>query len=128
MAAAHDDVMVEMRHHPRGWLAVRLVLPLVGQLPWDVDLMLNTGRPHSAISPRTHATLVDLGLVAPHAGSRVVIRNARLGGAPLHDIPMWVSAGPALLGIEGMLGLDFFEQLAEARLNFQALRLTLVCA
>jgi hypothetical protein len=128
MAAAHDDVTAEMLRHPRGWFVVRLVLPLIGQLPWDLFLMLNTGRPYSAISPATYIRLADLGLVAPRAGSRVVIRNARLGGAPLHDISMRVSAGPALLGMEGMLGLDFFEQFAEARFDFQALRLTLVRA
>jgi hypothetical protein len=46
----------------------------------------------------------------------------------IDDIPMRVSAGPALLGIEGMPGLDFFEQFAEARFDFQSLRLTLVRA
>lgn len=88
--------------------------------------MLNTGRPYSALSRTTCATLAALGQVTPVAGSRCLIHSARLGTTTLLNIPMRLSAGPALIGLEGMLGLDFLERFAEVRFHFPSLRLTLM--
>ncbi len=125
MASAGNDVTAEMSRHPRGWLVVRFALPLVGLIPWELDLMLNTGRPYSAISRTTYATLAALGQVTPASDSRCLIHSARLGTTMLSNIPMRLSAGPALLGLEGMLGLDFLELFAEVRFHFPSLRLTM---
>jgi hypothetical protein len=123
---ADDVVVVDTIPHPRGWIIVRFTLPLVGRLPWNLDLMLNTGRPQSALSRTTYRTLDILGLVEPLSGPGTTIRNARMGGVAMPDIPMRISAGPAWLGLEGMLGLDYLSQFAEMRLNFETPRLTLV--
>jgi hypothetical protein len=126
MASAGNEVTAEMSRHPRGWLIVRLALPLVGQIPWELNLMLNTGRPYSALSRTTYATLAALGQVTSATGSSCLIHSARLGTTTLSNIPMRLSAGPALIGLEGMLGLDFFEQFAEVRFQFPPLRPTLI--
>ena len=105
-----------------------LTVPLADQMTIDVFLMLNTGRPQSALSPRTFRLLTTLGHVTQRTGPRVVIRGARIGDMRLTDFPMRLSAGPSLLGLEGIIGLDFLEQYAEARLDFRARRMTLVPA
>ena len=126
MASAGNDVTAEMVRHPRGWLIVSLPLPLTGQSPWDLNLMLNTGRPYSALSRITYTTLAALGQVTPATGSSCLIHSARLGTTMLSNIPMRLSAGPALIGLEGMLGLDFLERFTEVRFHFPSLRLTLM--
>lgn len=83
MATAGDDSTAEMRRHPRGWLIVRFLLREAGPISRHVDLMLNTGRPQSALSRRTHDTLAALGHVTSLSGSSFSIRNARLCEAPL---------------------------------------------
>jgi hypothetical protein len=126
VTAANSDVTVDIIRHPRGWYVVALTVPLAGQMTFEVHLMLNTGRPQSAISLGTLRLLRAVGFIAQDAGPRFVIRDARLGNVRVADIPMRLSAGPRLLDVEGMLGLDFLEQYAHARIDFRARRLTLV--
>ena len=128
MAAAGDSVSAGLIRHPRGWLVVRLSVPMVRDSLIDLYLMLNTGRPHSALSVPIYRMLDALGHLRPSGGTGVVMRNARLGRVAMPDIPMRLSAGPALLGLEGMLGLDFLALFAEARLDVRAPHLTLMHA
>jgi hypothetical protein len=125
VAAADDEVIVETIRHPRGWIVVPVTLTLADLLPWKLELVLNTGRPWSALSRTTYTTLAALGQATSVTGSRCVIRNAQIGTTLISDIPMRLSAGPGLLGLEGMLGLDFLERFAEVRYHFPTLRLTL---
>ena len=126
MTAANNEIIATLLRHPRGWLILPVTVPLVRQAGLDVYLMLNTGRPQSAISRDTLRFLTVLGHITSTTGSHFVLGNARLGNTALPEIPVRLSAGPGLLGLEGMLGLDFLEQFAEVRLDFTALRLTLL--
>jgi hypothetical protein len=125
VTAANNELTATLLRHPRGWLILPVTVPLAGQVGLDVYLMLNTGRPQSALSRTTLHLLTALGHITSTVGSHVLIRNAQPGSVALPDISMRVSAGPALLSLEGMRGLDFLEQFAEVRIDFAAMRLTL---
>jgi hypothetical protein len=94
--APDDAIVTDVIPHPRGWIIVRFSLPLVGRLPWNLDLMLNTGRPQSALSRATYRILNTLGLVEPLNGPGTIIRNARMGNVAMPDIPMRNQCGPGV--------------------------------
>ncbi|MGH2584290.1 MAG: hypothetical protein ACRDJE_05195 [Dehalococcoidia bacterium] len=121
-----DEISVQTWRHPRGWIIVPLLFPLSGRVPWNVDRMLNTGRPQSCLGQRARDALAAMGHITPSTRTAFTLHNARLGGVRLPDIAMRLSAGPTLLQLEGMLGLDFLEQFAEVRFDVRTLRLTLV--
>lgn len=101
-----------------------LAVPFLLKDPWDLLLMLNTGRPESVLGSSLCRALAALDLLAPLAAGRYILRGAEAAGQPLPDVTVRASAGPALLGIDGMIGLDFLEQFAEVRLRTDALLLT----
>jgi len=60
-------------------------------------------------------------------GRRFRIRAPRTNDDELlPDITVRLSAGPALLGVDGMLGWDYLLQFAEVRIAPEALRFTFV--
>jgi len=87
VTAADSEVTVLLFRHPHGWYVVPLTVPLAGQMTFEVHLMLNTGRPQSAISLGTLRLLRAVGFIAPDAGSRFVIRDARFGDVRVADPP-----------------------------------------
>ena len=123
---AGRELTVEARRHPRGWIMVPLILPILPAASWDLFLMLNTGRPLSVLSMRTRNVLLATGLLEPRSGNLYRLRAPRLAGEPLPENVARASAGPDLLGVDGMLGLDFLDLFAEVRLDTRSLRLTLV--
>lgn len=121
-------LMVQTWRHRQGWIIVRFGLPFSDNLPWPLDLMLNTGRPRTAVSASTRDALTALGHVDEIGRNVVRLHGLQLGGEPVPPLIVQVSAGPALLGLEGMLGLDFLDRYAEVRFDTRALRLTLIRA
>jgi hypothetical protein len=90
-----------------------------------VLLVLNTGRTQSVLSRSMLAAMRALGLFGAQAGPLYVLRQPTADGVPLPDLPLRESAGPGMLGVDGMLGLDFFDRFADACISTSALRLTL---
>ena len=120
------EITIEAIRHPRGWLMLWLMVPLIPGTPWRLNLMLNTGRPQSVISPRTRDALLVFGVLRQRGRNAYILQGAHAAGEPFADLPLRLSAGPALLGVEGMLGVDCLDLFAEVRLDTRSLRLTLV--
>ena len=124
---AGREFVLPLRSHPHGWLVLPVAVhsALTGTL-WDLELVLNTGRTQSVLSRSMLAAMRALGLFGAQSGPLFVLQRPTVDGAPLPDLPLRESAGPGLLGLDGMLGLDFFDRFTEACISTRALRLTLV--
>ena len=121
------EVIVQALEHPRGWVMLRVRLALQSGVFLQTTFMLNTGRPQSVIGARTAGFLASLDIVEPLDRRRYRIRAPRTeDGEPLPDITARLSAGPALLGVDGMLGWDYLLQFAEVRITPGTLRFTFV--
>jgi hypothetical protein len=122
---AGRELTLPLVRHPHGWRLLRLTVPLLDRTPWHLDLTLNTGRTQSVLSRSMLAAMLALGLFGAQAGPVYVLRQPTAAGAALPDLPLRESAGPGLLGLDGMLGLDFFDRFAEACISTHTLRLAL---
>jgi hypothetical protein len=120
------EVVVQCLQHPRGWVMVPLQLPLQPGTFWGFRPVLNTGRPLSVISSNTERAISALGLVERLGARQYRIPGVRVNGDRLPDLIVRASAGPALLGVDGMLGWDYLEQFTEVRIEPGTLRITLM--
>ena len=124
---AGREIVLPLRSHPHGWLVLPVAVhaSLTGT-PWELELVLNTGRTQSVLSRSMLVAMRALGLFGAQAGPLFVLHRPTVDGALLPDLPLRESAGPGMLGVDGMLGLDFFGRFADACIGTSALRLTLV--
>lgn len=122
---ADGELSIQLAQHARGWLLVRVALPFLPRTPLTLDLMLNTGRPQSALSVSMERALLTLGLLEARGDRTYTLAHAEADGQPLPPIIVRASRGPGLLHVDGMLGLDFLAQFARACLDSATLRLTL---
>lgn len=120
------ELTIQTHRHDRGWLMIPLSVPLQPGVGWQLDMMLNTGRPQSVLSRPLGNALLSLGLLQRRDRQHYVLRDPLADGRPFPSLMLRLSTGPALLDLDGMIGLDFLEQFAEVRLNTRSLRLTLV--
>jgi hypothetical protein len=124
---ASREIVVQALEHPRGWIMLRFRLALELGIFLRMSFMLNTGRPLTVISARTVAFLASLDMAEQLDSRRYRIRAPRTDdGDPLPDIIARLSAGPALLGVDGMLGWDYLLQFAEVRITPDDLSFTLM--
>jgi hypothetical protein len=124
--SAEHEVAIQVRKHSRGWLLVPVRVPLLPGSVWELKLMLNTGRPQSAIDARLGTVLAAAGLIEPLGGAAYRLNRPIVQGQALPPLVLRVSAGPSLLRLDGMLGLDFLDQFAGMHLDMRSLRLTLI--
>jgi len=87
--------------------------------------MLNTSRLQTVVSPRVRDDLLAVGLLRQDSPRVYRLSGTRIAGEPLPDLAVRASPGPAVLGVEGMLGLDFLNQFGRVCLENDTLRLTL---
>jgi hypothetical protein len=124
---ARREITVQALEHPRGWIMLRFRLEMQPGAYLRTTLMLNTGRPQSVIGARTAAFLASMDIAERLDRRRFRIRAPRTEeGDPLPDITARLSAGPPLLGVDGMLGWDYFRQFAEVRIAPDTLRFVFV--
>jgi hypothetical protein len=123
---AGRELIVPIDQHPHGWRILRMTVPLLDRTPWELDLMLNTGRTQSVLSRSMLAAMRALGLFGAQSGPVYVLRQPTADGVPLPDLTLRASAGPGMLDLDGMLGLDFFDCFSEACISTRTLRLTLI--
>ena len=88
----------------------QLIIPLsVGQ---DIVLdMLPVPQATSVISRRALQMLIAGGQIGGD-GPSYVLSNLRIKGQAIPDLTVRVSAGPAMLGVDGIIGESFFSQFA----------------
>ena len=121
------EVVVQAIEDPRGWVMLPLRLALQPGIFLQTTFMLNTGRPQLVIGARAAEVLASLDIAERLDRRRYRIRAPRTeDGDPLPDIDVRLSAGPALLGVDGMLGWGYLLQFAEVRVTPGALRFTFV--
>jgi len=123
---AGRELVLELRRHPHGWLILPLTVSFFfGGTPWELELALNTGRTQSVLSRSMLTAMRALGLFGTQPGPSYMLRQPTAGGVPLPDIAVHASAGPGMLGLDGMPGLDFIDRFTEACISTTALRLRL---
>lgn len=121
MAEGDDDVVVETVRHRNGWI----VVPCLIGSEYNLEFMLNTGRPLSYISVDTYENLSAAGLCDHIGGSIYRVRRLVMAGREMPPLFVRVSAAVAALGFEGMLGLHFLNQFGAVHFERDSGRLTL---
>jgi len=120
---ASSDLTVELaRSDDNRWFVIRLA---VGD---DVVLNMvpNPGFPRSVVSRRVWDDLVARGMLAASEGRTVVLRDLRIEQQRSPDLPVRVSPLTRILGVDGILGFDFFENYTGVYFDIRARRLTLI--
>jgi hypothetical protein len=118
------ELAIQAHRHDRGWVMISVSVPLQPGVGWQLGMMLNTGRPQSVLSRPLGNVLSSLGLLHRRGRGQYVLRDPAADGQPLPGMVLRLSAGPALLDLDGMIGLDVLDQFTEVRLNTHSLRLT----
>src|SRR3712207_2877827 len=80
------ELIVPLDQHPHGWRILRLSVPLLDRTPWDLDLMLNTGRTQSVLSRTMLEAMGALGLFGAQPGPVFMLRQPAADGVPLPDV------------------------------------------
>jgi len=82
---------------------------VVGQdVVWD--MLLNPTMPRSAIRPKSAADVAKRGAATLVEPGHAVVRECRIAGRSVADLSVRVTAVVDRLLVDGILGLDFFEQ------------------
>lgn len=118
------ELVVQARLHRSGrWVTIRLTVGGAREL----EAVLDTGSPISAISPGVHARLTEGGLLQAAARpNRYRLAPLTVAGQPLPDLEVGIIRRLDRLEVDGLLGLDFLTQFAHIHFDPAALRLRLV--
>ena len=90
------------------------------------DMLPNPLSRRSIISPEALDDLRVRGLVPERTGTWVPLRDLRIADQPVPDLDVRVSAAMTRLRVDGILGLDSFEQFDLVRWHPRTHRVTLV--
>src|SRR5689334_1636998 len=126
MHSGAGEIVLETRPHPNPlgqWITFTVLI--AGSA--DVDTVLDSGAPMSAISPETALRLQRIGLLAPPEDSRYHYRlnSVTADGQALPDFDVRVLRRLSTLQIRGLIGLDFLEQFTWNRFHVPTRRLFL---
>lgn len=115
------EYSVQTLRHARGWI----VVPVVAGGMFTIRFVLNTGYLISAVNSRAQAVLAVMGLLDPIGGRLHSLRNLTLAEQPLPDLEVRATPALGLIGVEGILGLNFLRQFDDVHFNLPSRRLTL---
>ena len=118
------EIEVDCDIHPSGhWITLGIA---VGAELVDPYMVLDSASPVSVISPGARDELERQGLL-PSSNQRndYLLTHLSVQGQPLPDITVRVLPRLTRLGVDGLLGLDFFQMFEEVCFRTQSLRLTL---
>jgi hypothetical protein len=102
------------------------ILPVAVGEDVVVEMIPNPGFPRSVISQRVRNDLVARGVVATETRRALTLRDLRIEGYPIPDITVRVAPITRILGVDGILGFDFFENYTGLYFDVRARRLTLI--
>ena len=116
MPSDNDDVSFHLEpsfglYRGRRWFVVRLHVGL--DIVWDMLPNPLAGR--SGITPLALADLATKEGLTPSGNDRYLVRNLRIDGQPVPDLEVEASPGVARLGVDGVLGFNFFTKFGEVR-------------
>lgn len=123
MAAGDGEISIRLvTDQTNRW---RIVPLSVGQ-DLVLEMIPNPGFPHSVISRTARDALLKRGLVSASRTRLYLLKDLRIEGVPISELEVRVSLAPQVLGLDGMLGMNFFEPYAEIRWDVRAHQLILV--
>jgi hypothetical protein len=111
-----------------GWSANsrHLIIPLSVGLDFALEMLPLPQERFSAISPRAIESLQAKKLLLEIRPGSYFLEDLRIKGEPVADLEVRISGAPAIAGVEGVLGRDFFAQFADVRWDPGSNRITLV--
>ncbi len=115
------SVSVRTEDHPNGWVMV----PVTVCGLWQGHFLLNTFTPVSSVSRPTASILEAFQCFSLQTDQRYLLQGLTVGGERLTDLEVRISRAATLLGVEGMLGLDFLRRFTRVQFDVAERRLTL---
>ena len=103
MNGSNREFVVHTRNNPRGLILVPFT---VGDL-YELPLVLNTGYVVSCISAGVRDVLSALGYLQQTGRSSYLLGDLSVGGQAVAALEVRVNRAVALIGVEGILGLNF---------------------
>ena len=118
-----DDISLDLDFgFNRRWY----VIPLTVGQDYALEMVPNPIFPRSIVSRRAFEELRARELLQPVSGRRYRMSGLRIAGYPVADLDVRVGPTAAILGVDGLLGLDFFTQFSAIHLDLRSWRLTLI--
>lgn len=93
-----------------------------------IDLLPLPGRSASALSRKMTSTLLGTPHLRQLERNRYLMTNLNIKGNRVADLVIEASAGPSLIGVDGILGDNFFRQFASIRWDPHSNLITVVRA
>lgn len=107
-------------HERFGWVVLPLQVHGV-----NLNMVLNTGLPFSAISEGARDDLLGREILPPVTRSSYILTDVTMIGTPLSDLLVRVRRNLTQFEVDGILGLDFLRQFTEIHFEVASYRLTL---
>src|SRR5688572_28692963 len=101
--AESGEIVIQTRKHRRGWLMITHAAPFHTGIYVPLRTILNTGRPQSVVSVSVASMLIMAGVAEQQTVRQLLLTGVRVEGQPLPAFQVRASAGPALMGVDGML-------------------------
>ena len=119
------EVSIQAEFHPSGhWITVPLTV--AGLL--TLNMVLDSGSPQSALSRSAMVDLNASNLLTQARGLVFLLGNLEIQGHAIPDLLVQPVARLGRLGIDGALGLDFFNMFRRVSFDTVTLELTLTAA
>jgi hypothetical protein len=90
-----------------------------------IEMVLNFGVPRSSISADVRDSLIMRELVPPRVERTYILADVTADEQPLPPLSVRVSGALRLIGVAGILGLDFFTQFEDVHFHVPSFHLTL---
>ncbi|HEY8836564.1 MAG TPA: hypothetical protein VIO16_02575 [Dehalococcoidia bacterium] len=122
MNSGGNELVLQTQRHRDGYIIIPCDVP-----DFNFDLVLHTGRPLSYLSVATYEGLSRAGAI-DHIGRGIYrIQQLSMSEQRVPDLLVRVSAGPGILGFDGLLGLQFLQRFSRvcAERDTGLLRLTM---
>ena len=103
------------------WLTVQLYVQ--GQV--GPEMVLDIAAPFSSISEGVRDDLARRGLLGAARGRHYLLHDLTIQGQPVPDLAVGLSPRVTQLGVDGLLGLNFFGLFTEVHCHVPSLRITL---
>ncbi len=103
----------------------RLAVPLTVGLDVYLEMLFQPTMPRSSIHPRVRRDLRGRGIVPSNAGALIRLSDLRIDGHPVPDLDVRVGLAASVIGVDGILGFDFFGSFAGIYMDTTTFEVTL---
>lgn len=106
----------------------RRAVPLTVGPDVYLEMLFEPTMARSSISPRVLSDLQGRGMVPSNDGSHFRLRDLRIVGHSVPDVDVRLGLAAAVLGVDGILGLDFFKLFAGIYVDMRTFDVTITRA